>query len=158
MKHFRMVRILAGVLFLLMIIPIALSSCGDGSNNSGNAVTEKNQSTDINPESEAVTESVITHDVPDIDFDGYDFNVMVRESYLGIYWVTNDVFAESQTGEPINDAVYIRNRLLEDKFNINIHEIIKGDMVGAVQMSIQAGDDDYDVCYPIIFSVGEFPI
>ena len=146
-------KISAFLLFLLVIASVILSSCSDGSNGSG-AVTEGNQNPESNLESEVITEPVITYDVPEMDCDGYDFTVMVRESYLGVYWVTNDVFADSQTGEPINDAVYIRNRLLEEKFNINIHEVIKGDMVGAVQMSIQAGDDDYDVCYPIMQNAG----
>jgi len=153
MKHYNRLRLLTVILILSVTVSVVLSSCSDGSD-TPNDNAGVNQNAESGAESIAETEPVITYDVPDMDCDGYEFTVMVRESYLGVYWVTNDVFADVQTGEPINDAVYIRNRLLEEKFNININEVIKGDMPGAVQMSIQAGDDDYDVCYPIMQNAG----
>jgi len=136
-----------------MILALFLFSCGANSSNPGNTDNaDNNKSADIqnaqdNGDSPAVPEK-ITYDVPEMDCGGYNFRVVDRDGYLGMYWITVDIFAEGETGEPVNDAVYKRNRILEDKFNINITEIRKDDVLSYVQKIIQAGTDDFDFIVP----------
>ena len=140
----------------LLFAPFAASCAGGGSPEGGGADgAEKEQGENsADGEPEAASEKV-THDVPDIDFGGHGFRVVDRDG-IGVYWVTVDMYAESENGEPINDAVYRRNRILEDKFNIDISEIRKTDaeFMTFVQKSIQAGSDDFDVFCTIMQNAG----
>jgi hypothetical protein len=81
-----------------------------------------------------------------MDCGGHTFSVVDRGGW--VYWNTVDVYAEAETGEPINDAVYRRNRIIEEKFNISIAEIQLEDVLSYVQKIIQSGSDDFDAFYP----------
>ena len=61
-----------------------------------------------------------------------------------------DVYAESENGDILNDAVFIRNITVEDKLNIKIDIIPVGDcdsadLVNSLRSSVKAGTDDYDL-------------
>ena len=52
---------------------------------------------------------------------GWEFIVNVRGENTGNgFFACTDFQAEDMTGEPINDAVYERNRLIEDRYNCQI--------------------------------------
>jgi hypothetical protein len=130
-----------------------LFSCGsDGAENTGVQNDSENgaaiQATD------AETIEQITYEVPELDCGGYTFKAVVRDGYMGMYWVTVDMYAEAENGEPINDAVYRRNMMLEQKFNISIQEIRQDDVLTYVQKIIQSGSDDFDVLYPHMQQAG----
>jgi len=136
--------------FLIIFVLFFISCSANNANTTGNADNNKateNQDAQDNAENPD-TPAKIMYDVPDMDFEGYNFRVVDRNGYLGMYWITVDMFAESETGEPVNDAVYRRNRFLEDKFNINIVELRKDDVLVFVQKIIQAGTDDFDFIVP----------
>lgn len=66
--------------------------------------------------------------------------------------------AEEMDGEPVNDALYARNRTVSDLYNIKItEETLNGwDLSDAVAKSIEAGDDAYDtVSFALIFMVSQ---
>jgi len=107
---------------------------------------------DTNETTEIPTE--ITYNVPEMDCGGYEFKVVDRDGALGLYWITIDMHAEAENGEPINDAVFRRNRILEDKFNIQIGEIRVESVLSYAQKIIQSGSDDFDVCYPTMQEAG----
>ena len=141
------------VLLLTIAGSLILMSCSDSGD------TDKSNP-DINVdvgEVDEVTESVeetpkILHEVPDADYGGRDFIVVDRGGWY--YWNSVDMYAESETGEPINDAVFRRNKILEQKFNINIKENRQEDVLGFVQKLIQSGSDDFDVMYPTMQQSG----
>ena len=82
--------------------------------------------------------------LPEKDFGGYEFTIMDRNSDH-IPWETYDVYAESENGDAINDAVYRRNRVLEEHFNIKIVESPILYPADNMQKLIIAGDDTIDV-------------
>ena len=56
---------------------------------------------------------------------------------------------ETQTGESLDDAVYERNRFVEEKYNMKL-EIVEDDIdknYEKYRSSILAGDDTYDTAY-----------
>ena len=146
------------VILTLLVLGLFLISCSANNNggpdnpagntdNAGNNNPAENQNAQNNGQPAETTEK-ITYDVPEMDCEGYNFKVVDRDGYLGMYWITIDLFAEAENGEPVNDAVYRRNRILEDKFNISISEIRREDVLTYVQKIIQSGSDDFDVAYP----------
>ncbi|GHV14016.1 hypothetical protein FACS1894219_09580 [Clostridia bacterium] len=147
-------RIISATLILAMTGSILLNSCAGNSIDADSSSPTDNQNAQNNTASstEATTER-IKHDVPDIDFEGYDFKSVVRSG--DIYWSTVDVYAEIENADPINDAVYRRNKILEDKFNITISEIRQQDnIMPYVQKLILSGSDDFDVFYPTMNDAG----
>ncbi len=96
--------------------------------------------------------------LPEHDFDGYTFRVFDRSLISNEVWVTVDVLSETITGEPINDAVYERNALLCEKYNITLGELSnKGsnaDVSAAAARLVAAGDDAFDTITDGITYVG----
>lgn len=83
--------------------------------------------------------------LPEKNFEGYDFKIEMRSGY----WTPQDVYAESTTGEALNDAVYKRNNDIKTKYNVNIIADISpfgsNDFRDDVQAKVLAGDAGYDV-------------
>ena len=140
---------LAAILLMLVLLIGVISSCGDG----GSTV----ESTTKPDSDETVAETVVEDtriyaNLPtDIDYNGYEFNVLYwrLESWETTARACRDIFAESQNGEPINDAVYERNMKVEETYNVKIRlqrEDI-GTMNNTIKNNIAAGDDVYDIVY-----------
>jgi len=83
-----------------------------------------------------------------INYNGDTFMFLVTGPEYGAgYYETKDVFSEAQDGETLNDAVYMRNRAVEDKLNINIAEFKSRDVKGTARKSISSGDKEYDAIF-----------
>ena len=90
-------------------------------------------------------------DVPPADYGGHEFTVLLSlNSLTGVVW--NDFRAEEQTGDVINDAIYMRNVNVEEKYNIKIKDVMldasdtKNRSVAQKMLknSVSAGDHAYD--------------
>jgi ABC-type glycerol-3-phosphate transport system substrate-binding protein len=102
----------------------------------------------------------ISPELPEMDFNGYDFTFLTRNfnpnDPAEADYIHRDIYSEQQNGEPLNDAVYIRNRAIEAKYNINVCEIVKfGELINEVRKTVKAGDSVYDVV--MIHLNTEFP-
>ncbi|MCL1794118.1 MAG: extracellular solute-binding protein [Oscillospiraceae bacterium] len=84
------------------------------------------------------------------DFGGYTFHFISRRENSPEWdiWGNRDIYAGEETGETINDAVYRRNRYIEDAYNCNIEEFQSFSMVNDLRKTIKSGDDEYDVALP----------
>ncbi|MCL1794087.1 MAG: hypothetical protein FWG34_09475 [Oscillospiraceae bacterium] len=83
------------------------------------------------------------------DFGGYAFTILTTDDGLHDYPLhTRDIYAEEETGEPMNDATYRRNRETENKFNIQIKMAAEPEPNGpydALKKAVNAGEDIYDL-------------
>ena len=88
-------------------------------------------------------------DIEAFDFGGYEFCILTTNDDLHDYPLhTRDIYAEEETGEPMNDATYRRNREAENKFNIQIKmaaEPEPGGPYDALRKAVNAGEDIYDL-------------
>lgn len=83
------------------------------------------------------------------DYSGYAFRVLCANHYNSNIYVQQAPDSEL-SGEPVNDALYLRDQLLEDYFNIDINYTIMGNdddgtLVKNAKQSIMAGDNTYDL-------------
>ncbi|MBQ4574294.1 MAG: extracellular solute-binding protein [Clostridia bacterium] len=78
------------------------------------------------------------------DYGGEDFNLHIFDSSVHITWVDVDFSATEETGDTLNDAVYIRMRNVNEKLNININPIPSKPEGADMKKSVQSGDDAYD--------------
>jgi len=135
-------KILTALLLLAMLCPLAASCGSDNSQTADDTTAADAQTTAAGDEDETTQ---LMPDVPEKDYEGYEFRVMARNTDTGWKWEAIDVFAESENGEPINDAVYTRNRMLEENLNIKIKKISTGVPVNTIKPLIMSGEDGADV-------------
>jgi len=127
---------------LLLAAALLGTSCGGGT-------TTTAETTGGETEAQTAAETLSPLDqtvagLPEKDYGGYEFTIMDRNSEH-TPWHTYDVFAEGENGDAINDAVFQRNRILEELYNIKIKEEGVYVPVDNMQKLIIAGDDTIDV-------------
>ena len=127
---------------LLLTSALICASCGQN-----DAAASDTVSVDTEAQTTAETLSPLDQTVaalPEADFGGYEFTFMDRGSDHTT-WYTYDIFAESENGDAINDAVFQRNRILEELYNIKIGEIGVISPATDIKPLIMAGDNTVDV-------------
>ena len=101
------------IIALLLALPTALAAgCGQ---NAG--TIETTETTALNTTDETTS---YVPELPDEDYEGYEFRILTRIEGWGIYNNENLV-VEEENGEILNDAIYTRNRTVEERFNINLN-------------------------------------
>ena len=148
-------RTLSIILAFMLIVSIILfaTSCGNDnnntSNNNQNAVGEEGNYFDDSEVQGRESERILA-DVPVVDYNGHQFNVLTFGVQGSYEWENFDISVEEENGEPINDAVYTRNRIIEEKYNININQIhmYDGNFGTSLRNAIGAGTNDYDLISP----------
>lgn len=138
-----------------LMLTAALASCGDAA--AAPAVTEA-AGTETAAE-EVVTEVTRRQSAlpEDLDFNGRTFRQTAFEWQGYKYYF----FAEEQTGDIMNDAVYERKLNTEETLNVKLSYIsagtTAGDVAKVVKPTILAGDDAYDqVCFHCIDNIATF--
>lgn len=138
-----MMRKSISIILLFVLIVTLIVSCGDTS--------QQNTPLDTTtvPDAETVNEdtNVQKIELPTFDYEGHVFTVLTREDTASsTTWDVIDIVAKEQTGELINDAVYKRNLVIEEKYNVTIdqHKIDGGQITSTVSNVVMAGDSAYD--------------
>lgn len=111
------------------------------------------QSTSELEESTAAVETSVRDTLVLEDFGKYEFNIFgVTQAFAGDYL---DVTEE--TGEPISDNVYKRNRAVENDYNIvlKFHSIDWNEGSNKIREIILAGDDTYDLLTCVHLSIAQ---
>jgi hypothetical protein len=118
------------------------NAAGNDSNNNA-AIPEQEQQ---NPEDTPEPAS----ELPVKDFGGEKITFMVSTETL---WGYDQMDAEEQTGDVINDAIYLRNRAIEEKYNVYIAQTDMpfGDFESTVKKNETAGSAEYDVLLPRLY-------
>lgn len=153
MKFNQRSKIILFLLILSIMLPFMAScktspdSSGTPTNSPNNAENpgEDNPGDSTDGQSQPATKAPL--DLPDNKYDGYEFKIMNVEQ-SAMTWVYTTIVAEEDTGVEVNDAIYARNRMVEERFDIKIKEIVENshDSISSkANKSIQAGSDDYDM-------------
>lgn len=133
---------------LILCLTVCLTACAD-KNEDGNTVpavpTDSNGKTADGTETPAeIPDKIIAPiDLPDENFNGRSFNI-ITPSYdsPALYQM---FVSQVEDGEIINDAVYKRTVIIEDRYNIKINQTTNDGPAGKAQKSIKAGNDDYNL-------------
>ena len=83
------------------------------------------------------------------DWNQRKVNVMVNEDNWSVWGDMDFVFDEEVQGEPVNDAVWMRNIKIEEMFNIQLNIVpgARGDHVNLVRRAVLSGDNRYDIAF-----------
>ncbi len=131
-------RFAALLLALLVVVPL-VTACGSGGTSEGAATTAVAVS--------AATETVPAETEPpepEYNFNGKSYRVFMDEEYIF------QMYAEEETGDVTNDAIYARNVKIEEKYNYKTVPIITDQKLTKywpeVNRLVLAGDDMFDIC------------
>ncbi|MHC1694869.1 MAG: hypothetical protein AB9835_06300 [Eubacteriales bacterium] len=129
------------LLAVLVILPY-LMSCGS-EQDGGKSTTQSSSVNTSQPQTEGVLDSVPSN----LNFDGETLNLLIKgdESAMAEY------VAEEETGDIVNDAVYRRNKTVEERLNMKLNVIVGetwdkwSQTEATIKSSILAGDKAYDL-------------
>jgi len=136
---------LTAVLLLLSMLAGTFAGCSDNSANSDEPAAD-NTTTPSAEEAAEEEETVLTDGLPDTDMKGFELNIL-HHSQEWLAWANNVLEAEEQTGEILNDSIYNRTDVLQERFNAKIltetRSQVGADVISQLAMS---GDTSYDLC------------
>ena len=136
-----MKKIFAAILIIMLFLLTACNQDNSGGNNDDGANIQDNQEQEVSVPEE---DKRILSNAPVKDFEGYEYRILSRGPGYAL-WEGIDADAEEITGEPINDAVFSRNRTIEEKYNISIVNRPTDDIPVSARTSIMANSDEYDI-------------
>ena len=106
-------KILCLLLCAVITVPLVVSCAkNDGVGQESTAVSTTGTEDD-DPYSDRGS---IPDDLPDENYEGADFRIYLRSETNN----NTDFFAEKETGDLVNDAVFARNLAVSERFNVNI--------------------------------------
>ncbi len=135
------------VICLLLAMLLSLSACGNGTETVTDTTPAAESDTTV------VTETELTDAVPALDFEGATFTISTGDRYA------YEMDVEEQTGEITSDAIYNRNRMMEERFNVTIASHMTENPSNTehpafVRTSIMANDHAFDLAGIYVYTAG----
>ena len=128
---------------LIAFISICSTACGNTINEAD--VTGTNTTETTSGGDTTVADDLAPPELPDENYEGYEFRILTRIEGWGIYNNEN-IVVDEENGEILNDAIYTRNRNVEERFNIDMTQITTTkDIDSEIKTVVMAGDDAYDL-------------
>lgn len=128
-------RILCLLLAGSMVSVISCAQSG-AADDTGTSVSIETTSAEVKTE--------LTDEVPELDFGGAEFRTIEQNSVIiGFY-------SEESNGEVVNDAIFTRNRAIEERFNIVLTETqraVYGDISTLVNKTVMSGNNEFELVF-----------
>ena len=148
------------ILIISMIFIMVSCNAGSNSGDKNAADTSENNSQSNTAESvEGTTaEQVIPFPHDDaIDLGGKSFKILIDKQWSGNNLDIEDYDIEAMNGEVLNDAIYKRNMLIEEKYNLKLEGVHADDNIETMtNKTIKAGIDEYDAIAPRLMNAAKF--
>ena len=130
-------------LTLILTAALALSAVSCGSETAGGSDT----TTAAQTSSDETTAPAPTDGLPDKDMEEFELRINhFNETWL--CWALTTLDVESESGDRLNDAVYKRNRAMEERFNCKISVTGQDRIKPAdLEKETMSGDSNYDVWF-----------
>jgi len=144
------------IILIFILFFVFLASCAGTDDAPENSRAEEPGQ----PRSEPEDTAGIAEFAPEnADFGGYNFRIMGVEPAES-FWIgatISEIYSEAQTGDLINDAVYIRNQKTEELYNISISLVPLGadrpDNGNFARRAVMAGDDIFDAALMVAVAI-----
>jgi|LSQX01.2.fsa_nt_gb ABC-type glycerol-3-phosphate transport system substrate-binding protein len=131
--------------FLLFALLLSAAACGGDSGTPADVPEETSPAAEETTAAETTAEGP---DLPDKTYGGETVHFLTAHNSGYDWYTSKEIFAEAETGELFNDAVYRRNLVIEDRFDIKITQNCVDFPENAAKKSLTAGDTEYDVVMP----------
>lgn len=141
-------------IFILLSLLVSTASCGSAesdletSESVSDSVTNPTTDETATDTDIAILSTLTPELKEELELDGYEFNIMIRGG--DSKWAIQDLVAEEETGDILNDATYKRNMYLEDNFGFTINAGYSADAsLTELSTYILAGDNAYNAYFPM---------
>jgi len=128
----------------VLLLASLLASCGEGATSTDTTASGGDTTAPAETTEGTIDRNDIDDELGSYDFGGYEFRIATCNNNTKYY------YQEESTGDVVNDAIYKRNRAVEDRFNCRITVINDSGHreTGIFTNSISAGDDSIDlICW-----------
>ncbi len=137
-------RVLAILLALLTLTSVSCSDStadkGDNSTDDSTAVISAEEGTDESTADEAEEETV-TDGLGEYSFDGATFGMMTFQNQNFNY----QMLSEELLATPLNDAIYNATQRIEERFDIDLTQILYADSSNTPSVTVTSGDTSADL-------------
>ena len=127
----------ANIIVIVLLMMFIFTSCSNES--SGEIITS---APDMSAEAETTTADGLRPSLPEMDFGNENFVILngnVQE------WMTiSTIYSAEENGDSLNDAIYARNRAVEEQFKVKIVETTSANVKADASKSIIAGDNSFE--------------
>ncbi|MCL2772241.1 MAG: hypothetical protein FWD71_02730 [Oscillospiraceae bacterium] len=132
------------ILFLLIstLLLFTLLSCSNNTKEKQNANSGTDSKTDTAENTAETTK--LTDGLPNTDMQGYVFNIFNFDN-TWFTWANTRILAEEENGDIVNDALYKRERQIEDRFNCSFKTNEVNDTTDYIKRNVSAGDNTYQL-------------
>ena len=135
---------------ILALLCLAFMSCGDTGDNINDDNADEPGNIESTPDTED-NQDIIRDSLPDnLDFNGATLNLLTRGD-CNVDTGVPEFGAETEIGDIINDIIYRRDKLVEERLNLNLN-VIAGQGwqnynadVSMIRATIAAGDNSFDL-------------
>ena len=134
-------RILAVILSVLLLLP--MTACGESRENADVPGAAETEFTPEIVEEDPDEEPVISDDLPESDFEGYEYVIFNSNPETNTWFTTVHVVADEDSADAIPAAIFKRNLAVEERLNIKISEIEQ--TADQIKNSIVSGDGSFDL-------------
>ena len=139
------------ILTVLLLLAAFISSCSEEADKVSDTITDIETITVESAESE--TESLFPPTLPETDFDGREFRILVwsRDTLPLI----TDFCVDEESGDQLLDAVYRRNIAAEEQYNCKIHfdETSTAGILGTATKAILANENNWDIIDSSLYDI-----
>lgn len=131
---------------IIVILAFLLVMTGCGSGNTEETIVAPDTETDtaetVVEEDSLSRRASVLDDLPEVDFEGATFSTLTCNE--NIY--DTSMYGE-EIGSPLHDAVYLRDRTVEERFNIVFqhNQVHYSEHVGMLEKSVLAGTDEFQL-------------
>ena len=141
-------RITACILFAAMLMTV-LISCSQKTVNPDSTTSGAAESSVLSEDTTEMLRENTPDTLPeDLDFGGEQYTILSRNEFT---WAI-EMGVDELNGDIINDAIFNRNKQVEDRLNVNINVVKIAGIWGAeesfnqaVRDSVMSGNNDYDL-------------
>ena len=136
------------LLLASLLLAASVVSCGSDTQTQ---LTETAADTTPQTTEAVVTESYSTeYTAPEVDYGGETFTIAAMCGVVSLWRAASycEIYSEGENGDPLNDAIYRRNRKISESLNVDI-EVYPMDDFGSsstlLRQLIQSGEDVFDI-------------
>lgn len=134
-------RILSSLILSALLLT-GFAGCSDGGTQKVADTTPTDTVITDSAETETTVET-ISDDLPEKDYDGYNFRIYSTNAEANDWYTTVYTTAEEDSADAVDSAIYTRNLKVAERFNIMISETLV--TLNDITNSIIAGDDAFDI-------------
>lgn len=138
------------LLLILAFTATMIISCGGGNKNGGNDSGNAESIGGEDSEQSETSEERIYADLPDANYNGYEFKILTFGVQGSNQWENIDLTPSEDDGDVVSDAVFRRNTAIEEKYNVTVKEVhlYDANFGTSLKTAITSGTNDYDLISP----------